>query len=180
MDNSPYKDISSLLRAFFDDETVGKGKRYANVFGGWRQVAGERFAAHSRIVEIERNFLVVEADHPGWIQLLQLRQSQLLSSVQHRFPELELKGIVFRLAKEIQNSSGRVDAVSDLRALPEKAEEQEGKDVDGDDTLEPLDVALPEGEFKDSLERLRTAVEERARNKPRFDPQDPLGPPRPS
>ena len=42
--------------------------------------------------------LVVEADHPGWIQLLQLKQSGILEDVAKRYPELGLRGIVFRLS----------------------------------------------------------------------------------
>lgn len=99
MDDSRIKDVSSLLRAFFDDETARKGGRYAEFFSSWKGIAGDRLASHSRVADIDRHNLVVEAEHPGWIQLLQLRQSEILAAVNRRFPELELRGIVFRLAR---------------------------------------------------------------------------------
>ena len=57
-------------------------------------------AVHSRIRELERGVLLVEADHPGWIQILQTRQRELLSAVQRRYPELNIRGIAFRLSRE--------------------------------------------------------------------------------
>ncbi|HUW39890.1 MAG TPA: DUF721 domain-containing protein [Rectinemataceae bacterium] len=170
MDDSRIKNISSLLTAFFDHETVRQGKRYADVFGGWRQIAGERLAAHSKIVEIERDFLIVEAEHPGWIQLLQLRQSELLASVQRRFPELSLRGIAFRLgheggkgspvferAPEAEDESGEAGPPSQGRLPDAQAS------GDAATARESLGDKLPDGEFKDSLERLKAAVDERAR-----------------
>jgi hypothetical protein len=44
--------------------------------------------------------LIVEAEHQGWMQLLQLDQDRILAEIQRRFPELEIRGIGFRLAKD--------------------------------------------------------------------------------
>ena len=57
-------------------------------------------AVHSRIRELERGVLLVEADHPGWIQILQTKQEQILSAVQCRHPELNIRSIAFRLSRE--------------------------------------------------------------------------------
>lgn len=56
-------------------------------------------AVHSRIRELERGVLMVEADHPGWIQILQTKQSELLSAVQSKYPELGVRCIAFRLSR---------------------------------------------------------------------------------
>jgi len=100
MDDSRVKDISALLSAFFDEGKRREGEGYAGFFGSWKRIAGERLAAHSRVKDIENDILVVEADHPGWIQLLQLRQSELLNSARALFPALTIRGISFRLAQE--------------------------------------------------------------------------------
>ena len=57
-------------------------------------------AVHSRIRELERGVLLVEVDHPGWIQIFQTKQGVLLSAVQRRYPELDIRGIAFRLSRE--------------------------------------------------------------------------------
>ena len=63
----------------------------------WPQSAA---ALHSRIHELQKGVLLVEADHPGWIQILQTGQAELLLSVQRRYPELEVREIAFRLSRE--------------------------------------------------------------------------------
>ena len=100
MDDSRVKDIGSLLRAFFDEDKVRQGNQYVEFFSSWKSIVGPREASHSRVAEIEKGILVIEAEHPGWIQLLQLRQSAILATVQTRFPELGLRGIAFRLQKD--------------------------------------------------------------------------------
>ena len=97
MGDSRIKDISSLLASFFSEENRIRGERFTNVFSSWTAIVGPRLSAHSRVVNVEKNLLVVEADHPGWIQLLQLRQSSILENVVQRYPELGLRGIIFRL-----------------------------------------------------------------------------------
>jgi len=97
----------SLLAAFFDEEKLRRGGRFAEFFGSWKAIAGERLAAHSRISDIDKGLLIVEAEHPGWIQLLQLRQSEILGAATQRFPELGLRGILFRLAREDVSDNGQ-------------------------------------------------------------------------
>jgi hypothetical protein len=100
MEGSRFKDVSTLLRAFFDEERLRRGGQYSKFFSSWKEIVGERLASHSRVGDIEKGILVVEVEHPGWIQLLQLRQSEILQATCRRFPELELHGIVFRLWHE--------------------------------------------------------------------------------
>lgn len=100
MDDSRVKDVGSLLRAFFDEDKIRQGSQYVEFFSSWKSIVGPREASHSRVAEIEKGILVIEAEHPGWIQLLQLRQTSILAAVQSRFPELGLRGIAFRLQKD--------------------------------------------------------------------------------
>jgi hypothetical protein len=44
--------------------------------------------------------LIVEADHPGWIQILQTKQAELLLAVQRQCPRLDIRGIAFRLSRK--------------------------------------------------------------------------------
>lgn len=97
MDDSRIKDVSSLLSAFFDADKLKKGEAYADFFSSWAGIVGSRLAAHSRIADIDKGLVIVEAEHPGWIQLLQLRQSSIVEELSARYPEFKLRGVVFRL-----------------------------------------------------------------------------------
>jgi hypothetical protein len=114
MGDSRIKDVSSLLSSFFDEEKLRRGERYSDFFSSWSAFVGARLAAHSRIVDVDKGILVVEADHPGWIQLLQMRQSDVLASVAQRFPELGLRGIVFRVTGQ--------DGTARLRGIDSKSD----------------------------------------------------------
>lgn len=134
MGDSRIKDVSTLLSAFFDANKLKKGERYSDFFSSWPDLVGSRLAAHSRIADVDKGFLVIEAEHPGWIQLLQIRQSSILSDIARRYPELALRGIVFRLSDKGSVSGraavslaerSREKAASEARAEEESIEEEE-------------------------------------------------------
>jgi hypothetical protein len=108
MGDSRIKDVSSLLSSFFDEDKLRRGERYSDFFSSWPHIVGPRLAAHSRVSDVEKGILVVEAEHPGWIQLLQLKQSTILEDVARLYPELALRGIVFRLSRQAGAPGGSV------------------------------------------------------------------------
>ncbi len=52
------------------------------------------------MAEVENGIVIVEADHPSWIQLLQMRQEEMLVAIRKGWPELSVRGIAFRLRKD--------------------------------------------------------------------------------
>ena len=105
--------ITALFRDRFGPEFLETAKSNADLFSSWQKIvaaawprhnSGEQedipaAASHSGIAELEKGVLLVEADHPGWIQILQTRQSELLSAVQRRYPDLGIQAIAFRLSR---------------------------------------------------------------------------------
>ena len=104
--------ITDLFRDRFGPEFTETARSNAGLFSSWARVVAEAWsrgkagpalddipaaAVHSRIRELERGVLLVEADHPGWIQLLMMKQAELLAVVKRRYPELDIQGIAFRL-----------------------------------------------------------------------------------
>jgi hypothetical protein len=98
-----------ILSALFDEGTLKKAKNYGELFSSalWASllegIGLSQGVPHSKIAELEKTVLLVEADHPGWIQLLQTKQRSLLEALQQRFPELSLTGIAFRLNRSPAN-----------------------------------------------------------------------------
>ncbi|GHV62737.1 hypothetical protein AGMMS49587_10480 [Spirochaetia bacterium] len=118
------KRAGELLSAFFDEGLIKKAQGYSNLFSAWQKITAKcgipAAADHSRIRELERCVLLVEADHPGWVQLLQTKQHKLLSDAQRRFPDLTITGISFMLSREpIQ---GQAAATEQPLAEPATAE----------------------------------------------------------
>ena len=114
--------ITALFKNQFDPEYLKTASSNYDLFSSWQKIITEVWprkiedsddpdtelrqddipaaAVHSQIKELERGVLLVEADHPGWIQILQTKQSELLSLVQRRYPDLSISGIAFRLSRQ--------------------------------------------------------------------------------
>jgi hypothetical protein len=100
MEDSRVKAASELISKLIAPETAKAANDWNRVSQAWRSVAGERESAHSRISDLKNNVLVVEVEHPGWIQILQLKQAGILKALQKRFPSLNLKAIAIKLMKQ--------------------------------------------------------------------------------
>ena len=99
------KTAGEILSAFLDKDTVKRAEQMGKLFSPtiWSELLANcnlsQGASHSRMAELESTVLLVEADHPGWIQLLQTKQTELLNGIRRRFPEITFTGISFRLSR---------------------------------------------------------------------------------
>ncbi|MDR0719647.1 MAG: DUF721 domain-containing protein [Treponema sp.] len=98
------KRAGDLLSSYFDERFMKKAENYGDLFSCWEVLTKENHiaaaAAHSRIKELEGALLLIEADHPGWIQILQTKQRELLKGIIRRFPDLTITGISFYLSRD--------------------------------------------------------------------------------
>jgi hypothetical protein len=155
MGDSRIKDVSSLLSTFFDADKLRRGERYSDFYSSWPRIVGTRLAAHSHVADVDKGLLVVEAEHPGWIQLLQVRQSSILGEVSKCFPELGLKGIVFRLSGNAgATAPPAVDASIKTRPEPDKDELDA---LAGPETVKRLE-GINDPEFRNLLSSLRETI----------------------
>jgi predicted nucleic acid-binding Zn ribbon protein len=146
------KKVGDILSAFFDKDTLEKARGYGELFSSWESLTAKcgipQTAAHSRITGLEKSLLLVEADHPGWVQILQTKQKELLAEVQKRFPDFFTTGIVLRLGRS-QAVSETASAVSDTeQSNPEKIGPKNTEDLSwtGDERL------------KTALEKLKKSI----------------------
>ena len=97
------KKAGDLLSVFFDEKMQQRAQGYSKLFSSWIRLTKKygiaAAADHSRIRELDRKILLVEADHPGWIQILQTREHKLLEDIQSQFPDLDINAISFRLSR---------------------------------------------------------------------------------
>ena len=99
------KKAGDILAAFLDKETLKDAEQMGKLFSPtvWQDILAScnlsQGLSHCRIAELEKTVLLIEADHPGWIQLLQTKQTELLNAARRRFPEITFTGISFRLGR---------------------------------------------------------------------------------
>ncbi len=72
-----------LARAGFDAQAPE-----ARIYRVWDDILGRDLSGRARLRDIDRGRLLVEVDHPAWMQLVQMRQRQILRRVARRFPAL--------------------------------------------------------------------------------------------
>jgi hypothetical protein len=154
------KRAGELLSVFFDEKLLKKAKNYSDLFSSWVRIterAGIAAAAgYSRLKEFERGVILIEADHPGWVQILQTEEQRLLRNAQRLFPELNIRGISFMLSRNFPagETEAKPEGASDA-PLPVSAGEEETEQ--SFDTYEKI----KDQQFKDTLKRLERSVRKR-------------------
>ena len=161
------KKASELLGAFFDENAMKSARGYSALFSSWQSIAGERISAHSRIAELDKTILLIEADHPGWIQIIQMQQASLLEAVRNRFPDLAITGLALRLQK---------DTGASFREIPAQTSNAETEE-DVNKTVHRTEVSpvqrpaddpyerIPEGDLQEILHKLEHSINARNRGR---------------
>jgi hypothetical protein len=89
--------VGDVLTAIFDDGVMNKVRGYSAFFSCWKDLTEKNGIAaasdHSWIKSLDRGLVWIEVDHPGWKQILQTKESKLLSDFRYRFPEMDISGI---------------------------------------------------------------------------------------
>ncbi len=87
------KEAAEILKKYLETINLNLNTTYSKVFKNWMDIAGEDIASHSAVKEIEHNTLIIEADHPGWIQIIQLKKAEILRKVKKKYPGVNIKSI---------------------------------------------------------------------------------------
>jgi predicted nucleic acid-binding Zn ribbon protein len=153
------KKAGDLLQNFLDENIMNKAKEYSGIFSSWASIAGDQCAAHSRISDLKGTLLIVEADHPGWIQILQTRQAELLKSIQKRNSKLTITGISFRLTKESnQSQSENLQKINqNIETVSEDDTENLQEQIDATNLYDKIH----DEDFKESLKKLEESIKMR-------------------
>ena len=91
------KKVGDLLREYLREKGWLGGNPYEQLFARWQQIVGDSMAPHARLVDVRNGILVVEVDHPGWLQMVRLRQDALLEAARSAVPTVLLDGIRVRV-----------------------------------------------------------------------------------
>ena len=58
---------------------------------------GERLASNTRVLDLKNGVLIIESDHPGWIQYLKFYQKFIIKGLLLENPNLKINSFAFRL-----------------------------------------------------------------------------------
>ena len=158
--------ISSLFKDRFGNEFLENARLSSDLFTSWESIVTAIWpkgpdhrkgdipaaAVHSKIRELERGVLLIEADHPGWIQILQTKQAELLRMIQRRHPKLDIRGIAFMLSQGTLPAAA--PAKAPIEGLTEESTQKEP---------EKHEAKQKDGELYAALKNLEKSYKERNR-----------------
>jgi len=164
------KTAGNVLSAFFDEGFMKKAKSYSKLFDSWADITAKNGIAaaadHSRIKDLDRGILLVEMDHPGWKQILQTKQSNLLNDFCIRFPELEISAISLMLGK----SEPQDDIPKDFTCLTtskrsgvdaQRKEEELSIEISTKNSVAKGVDEIKDDDFKEKLKKLGQTIADR-------------------
>lgn len=155
-----------ILKVFLDRNTTEDAEYYHKFFTGWRHVVGERIAAHSEVRDIRNGLVIVEVDHPGWIQIIQLKQAQFVDVLRKKYPTLGIRGLKLQIPWKNQSRNARRPPSDDRDGgLHRRGEEHRdaGPAPTAEVEAQEAGEATPDPLIRSALSRLGKAIEQRAR-----------------
>jgi hypothetical protein len=163
------KTAGEIASALFDEQFMKKAKSYSKLFDSWKEITAKNeiaaAAAHSRIKEIDRGILLVEMDHPGWKQIIQTKQRQLLEDFQKRFPEMAIEGmaLVLGTGKDEQEAGSREQVEEGKGRETRFVEEAQIQNTSAvvEKPAEKGYEAIKDEEFREKLKSLGQSIAER-------------------
>jgi hypothetical protein len=96
---------------------------------GEKSYNGENLYYHSKIVDIKNGILMIEVDHPGWIQLFQISQKYILNGLKKNAPKMQISVLSFRLQGENAELSTIKNAVKAKNNRKKDAESHEKEQI---------------------------------------------------
>ena len=143
-----------ILDSFFRRNNISGGRNYVAFYRSWEQIVGQDLASHTNLTEIRNNAVCVEVDHPAWMQMVQLRQADILKAIQTRFPALEVRSLQLRLVESLGSPAAIAAAAPAQPPVERAASPPAPPSADEQQALERIQS---EG-LRSSLQRLRDAI----------------------
>ena len=101
--NESFSKASDLVNSFFDSNMQTK----SSLLTVWGAVVstvkgnGLQLADHSRVLDYKNGTLLIEADHSAWIQILQINKKYIITGLQRKLPQLEIRNLMFKLSGQV-------------------------------------------------------------------------------
>jgi len=119
------KGASEILKNYFDEHQIEMAGEYHSFFSSWEQIAGIDIAAHSFPRDITNHVLVVEADHPGWMQMISIKKNEIIEKIRRLFPQLQIRNmrvVLFSGTRERRTDQNSPQK-REIDSIPESKEE---------------------------------------------------------
>ncbi len=147
------KDVSELINLFIDKQQLDSSKSYSSFFRSWSSIVGEDLAAHSKVADILNGKLIIEVDHPGWMQMISMKKNSIMYKIRKKYSELGIKDLRIIL----RNGDSR-DIVKQNFDINSKKVDKPKQSVPKKTTSDLSEIK--DEKFKNLLEKLKTSIDD--------------------
>ncbi|OQX29124.1 MAG: hypothetical protein B0D92_05410 [Spirochaeta sp. LUC14_002_19_P3] len=92
-EDSPFVQAGEVLNGLFEKYIPSATGEYTTLTSGWSQIAGNELSFHVIPKDVVNGILVLEADHPGWIQKFRMEERKILKIIKKKYPVLNINKI---------------------------------------------------------------------------------------
>lgn len=98
--------FSQIVNEIFPNLRISDMENSVRMLDTWKTILSSinsrhcntvNMADHSRVVDLKNGVLLVEVDHPGWIQMIQLHKKRILYLIHQKLPSLSVNTLAFRV-----------------------------------------------------------------------------------
>ncbi len=165
-----FQTASEILNRIFSNIDRDQLEQSNSVVRGWESIIskiydyGPKLAAHSRVIDLKNENLLIEVDHSGWIQILQLNKKFILKGLHDLYPELKIRNLSFKLKGQTFEQKAGIAEYNEERVKKEVEERLEKIDLEladkniGIDDKVVNEKKVYNAEFEKTLERLKKEI----------------------
>ena len=125
-------DFNEMITKVFSNIETGNLQNANKITSIWKEVTkgikntrdeyyGEKISAHSEVVDLKNGQLLIETDHPGWIQVIQLHSKFIIKGMNMKLGNVKVSSLVFRLKG---NDTGLYESYEESLERAKKGMEQ--------------------------------------------------------
>ncbi len=119
---------ADMVARIFTNIEASKIENGNQIVSSWRSIVesiyrnGPKLAAHSKVIDFKNGILLIETDHPGWIQMLQMYKSYILKGLKKALPDVTVTSLAFRLqgTSASLTDTEKIQSYEDQRKVLEK------------------------------------------------------------
>ncbi len=87
------KKAGDILKDFLGTLNIKEKSGRKTITSSWKEIAGEELSEHTKIKDIRKDTIYIEADHPGWLQILDLKKKAIIFNINKMFPDKKIEQI---------------------------------------------------------------------------------------
>ncbi len=152
------KQARELISKLFDNINQQDLKTFSGLFSSWAKIAGTDIAAHSKVLEFDRQILYIGVDHPGWMQMIGFKKASILKALKKQYSDLNIKDLRLLLTEGVS------DDIMQKRFSPPPAENKLSAEETATETKkekpEDSDPVISE-DFSKKLAKLGQSIEKK-------------------